>query len=120
MGISVAPEVRPESAAGVLSAARARRRTADAAEAELLALAVDWAVIHPAESIHEPATYTLRGFGQTDLALAGPGAPTVADYAIPEFRRDHRVVDRGGETLPGRGARAPLPPPQTLGLGPVR
>jgi hypothetical protein len=41
--------------------------------------------MHPAESIHEPATDTLRGFGQTDLALAGPGAPTVADDAIPEF-----------------------------------
>ncbi len=41
--------------------------------------------MHPADSIHEPATYVLRGFGQTDLALAGVGAPTVAEYAVPEL-----------------------------------
>ena len=85
MGTSAALDTRPASAAGVLTAARERRRTADQAEAELLQLAVDWAVMHPAESIHEVATYTLRGFGETDLALAGPGAPTVAEFAIAEF-----------------------------------
>ena len=84
MGITAAID-RPDTAAGVLSVARDRRRAADAAEADLLCLAVAWAVMHPVESIHEPATHTLRGFGQTDLALAGPGAPTVAEYAIPEL-----------------------------------
>jgi hypothetical protein len=85
MGISTTPRTRPDTAAAILVAARDRRRTADAAEAELLALAVDWAIMHPADSIHEAATRILRGFGQTDLALAGPGAPTVAEYAVPEF-----------------------------------
>jgi hypothetical protein len=85
MGTPAAPDTRPETARGVLSAARAARRTTEAAEADLLRLAVEWAMIHPADSIHEPATHTLRGFGQTDLALAGPGAPTVAEYAVPEF-----------------------------------
>jgi hypothetical protein len=76
---------RPEAADQVLVAARERRRSADAAEAELLQLAVDWVVMHPAESIHEPATHTLRGFGETDLPIAGPGAPTVAEFAVAEF-----------------------------------
>src|SRR5262249_61343100 len=85
MGISTAVDTRPDTAAGVLCAAREERQAADAAEARLLTLAVDWAVMHPADSIHEPATHTLRGFGQTDLALAGEGAPTVAEYAVPEL-----------------------------------
>ena len=85
MGITAAADIGSDTAAGVLAAARDRRRAADRAEADLLVLAVQWAVIHPAESIHEPATYTLRGFGQTDLALAGPGAPSVAEYAVPEL-----------------------------------
>jgi len=85
MATLAAVDTPPKLAAGVLSAARAERRAADAAEARLLCLAVEWAVMHPADSIHEPASHTLRGFGQTDLALAGPGAPTVAEYAVPEL-----------------------------------
>jgi hypothetical protein len=85
MGNAGALVTRPDTAAGVLAAARDRRRTADLAEADLCQLAVDWAVMHPADSIHDPATYVLRGFGQTDLTLAGEGAPTVAEYAVPEL-----------------------------------
>jgi hypothetical protein len=85
MTITATSQARPESAAGVLAAARARRRVADTAETELMELAVEWAVMHPVDSIHEPATRTLRGFGQTDLALAGPGAPSVAEFCVAEF-----------------------------------
>lgn len=76
---------RPDSVAGVLACARARRHSADAAEADLLGLAVQWAAMHPADSIHPAATHHLRGFGETDLALAGPGAPTVAEFCVAEF-----------------------------------
>src|SRR5262245_43692157 len=85
MGTATALDTRAASAVGVLAAAREQRRAADAAEAELLALAVEWVVMHPADAIHEPATFVLKGCGQTDLALAGPGAPTVAEYAVAEF-----------------------------------
>ena len=85
MPITAAPDTRLDSAAGVLRAAREQRRGADLAEAGLMELAVSWAVMHPAESIHEAATFTLRGFGETDLVIAGPGAPTVAEFSIPEF-----------------------------------
>ena len=85
MTVSTAPEARADSPGSVLLAARGRRRAADAAEAELLCLAVDWSVMHPPESIHDAATHTLRGFGQTDLAISGPGAPTVAEFSVAEF-----------------------------------
>jgi hypothetical protein len=85
MGNSRAVDTRSDTAAGILAAARNSRRAADLAEADLCRLAVEWAVLHPAESIHEPATHVLKGFGQTDLALAGEGAPTVAEYAVPEL-----------------------------------
>jgi hypothetical protein len=77
--------LEPATAGQVLRAARAARRTADAAEAEQVRLAVEWALMHPADSIHQQATYVMRGFGDSDLALAGPGAPTVAEFCIAEF-----------------------------------
>ncbi|HET9840529.1 MAG TPA: HNH endonuclease signature motif containing protein [Nocardioides sp.] len=85
-----ASQARPESAAGVLAAARVERKTADLAEARLLVLAVQWALMHPADSDRgqDAATYTWRswaGVEDTGLALAGDGAPTVAEYAIAEF-----------------------------------
>ncbi len=86
MGAGAALDTRPESAAGVLAAARDRRRAADAAEADLCRLAVQWAAIHPADSIHEPATFVLRGCGQTDLTLAGLRAwdmPSAASHTWP-------------------------------------
>jgi hypothetical protein len=83
--VAVAPEVRPDTATDVLAAARDRRRTADLAEADLCQLAVQWAVLHPADSIHDPATYVVRGYGETEMALAGEGAPRIAEYAIPEL-----------------------------------
>jgi hypothetical protein len=85
MGNPVASQARPDTAADVLAAARRERTAADAAEARLCQLAVDWAIMHPADSIHAPATHTLRGFGETDLALAGEGAPTIAEYSVAEF-----------------------------------
>jgi hypothetical protein len=97
-------DVQPETPAGVLAAARAERKAADAAEARLLALGVEWALMNPADPIHptdppevdpaevdrgrEPATYTWRswaGIEDTGLTLAGDGAPAVAEYAVPEF-----------------------------------
>ena len=84
-GSTMTSGVRSDTATGVLAAARDRRRTADLAEADLCRLAVQWAVMHPVDSIHDPATYVVRGYGETDLALAGPGTPTVAEYAVPEL-----------------------------------
>jgi hypothetical protein len=75
----------PDDASGVLEAARERRAVADLAEAELLQLAVQWAVIHPPESIDEAETIVLRSFGDTGIPVAGPGAPLVAEFSVAEF-----------------------------------
>jgi hypothetical protein len=42
-----------------------------------------WCIL-PTRSTGPPG-HTLRGFGQTELALAGDGAPRVAELAVPEF-----------------------------------
>src|SRR5829696_438697 len=75
----------PATASAVLEAARDRRRVADRAEAEMLQLAVQWAVIHPAESIEEAETIVERHFGDTGIPVAGPGAPLVAEFSVAEF-----------------------------------
>src|SRR3954454_4811979 len=85
MGTTATRTDGPDMDNDVLAAARDRRRTADLAEADLCQLAVQWAIMHPADSIHDPATYVVRAYGETDLALAGPGTPTVAEYAVPEL-----------------------------------
>ena len=73
----------PDDASGVLTAARERRAVADRAEAELLQLAVQWVVIHPAESVEEAETYRLGG--DVPVPVAGEGAPLVAEFSIAEF-----------------------------------
>src|SRR5689334_6069166 len=82
---STAPATAPDldSAAAVLEQARADRAAADAAEARLLSHAVTWAALHPAESIHEAAL--LSRYREQPLAVAGPGAPLVAEFCVAEF-----------------------------------
>src|SRR3990170_4222654 len=82
---ATATVVLPDTASGVLAAARERRRVADRAEAELLQLAVQWAIIHPAETLDDAETFRLRSGGESGLPLAGPGAPLVAEFAVAEF-----------------------------------
>ncbi len=69
----------------MLAFARGRRAAvADRAEADLLQAAVQWAVIHPAETLDDAETFRLRG-GGTGVPLAGPGAPLVAEFSVAEF-----------------------------------
>ena len=96
-------ELRPEAPADLLVAARESRRAADAAEAELLRLAVEWALMHPPDSIHEAATHTLRGFGETDLPLAGSGAPSVAEFCVAEFAAVVGLPTEAGKHYVGEG-----------------
>src|SRR5262249_38249507 len=48
-----------------------------------------------------PATYAVRGFGETDLALAGEGAPTVAEYSIAEFAASIGMSSEAGKRYLG-------------------
>src|SRR5690349_17127439 len=72
-----------DTAAAVLAFARDRRAAADTAEADLLQAACTWADLHPAESIHDAAL--LSRYGEQPLAVAGPGAPLVAEFCVAEF-----------------------------------
>jgi hypothetical protein len=96
------PDTAPESADQVLTAARASRANANREEANLCRLAVQWAVMHPVDSIHEdPAVYYDRGGNQTDVELAGPGAPSIAEYAVAEFAAAVGLSEGAGRHLLG-------------------
>ena len=75
----------PDTASEVLAAVRAEAAVADRAEARKLQLAVQWAIIHPAETLDDAETFRLRSGGDTGIPVAGPGAPLVAEFAIAEF-----------------------------------
>jgi len=107
MSDRTATQTRPDTASGVLAAARDRRATADLAEAELLVLAVEWAVMHPADVDHgqDAATYSWRswaGIEDTELTLAGEGAPTVAEFAVPEFAASIGLSPEAGKLYLGQ------------------
>src|SRR6478672_5016435 len=90
-----APDVRDLDAAAVLDAAVSARRTADQAEADLLALAVHWVDLHPVTPEHPAASFPTQRAGGLASALgpaffapaplAGDGTPGVAEYAVEEL-----------------------------------
>ena len=90
-----AADVRDLDASAVLDAVVERRRTADRAEADLLALAVHWVDLHPVTPEHPAATFpTQRTGGLASVLgpaffapapLAGEGTPGVAEYAVEEL-----------------------------------
>src|SRR4051812_7562305 len=71
-----------DTPAGVLSAVRDEVAAAMAAEANKMVLAVDWAAMHSVDSLDDAACYP--GW-EGELALAGPGAPLVAEFAVAEL-----------------------------------
>ena len=70
--------------ASVLATARAERAAADRAEARLLAAAAEWADLHPPESIHDAATFWVRGC-EAEEQIAGDGCPLVAEFCAAEL-----------------------------------
>ncbi len=86
------PEVGAEvdddlSAAGLLASIRSARATEDAAAARQLTLAARWADLHPPESIHHAASFTIGGgLGREhEEPIAGEGCPAVAEFCIAEL-----------------------------------
>jgi hypothetical protein len=70
-----------------LAAVRSSRAAEDREAARQLALAVDWAAMHSADSIHEAATLWAprMGFEEEALPVAGEGAPLVAEFCVAEL-----------------------------------
>src|SRR3712207_1612205 len=72
------------SAADVLASIRTRKADEDRAAAAQLVLAARWADLHPPESIHHAATFTVPGC-EHEEPIAGEGAPLVAEFCIAEL-----------------------------------
>jgi hypothetical protein len=89
----------PATATAVLEAARERRAIADRAEADLLVLAVQWAIIHPAESLEDAETFRLHG--DVPVPVAGVGAPLVAEFSIAEFAAAVGLTTESGRRYVG-------------------
>ncbi|GAA5115019.1 hypothetical protein GCM10023339_21340 [Alloalcanivorax gelatiniphagus] len=79
-----AGEVEDLTASDLLALARSRKAAEDQAAADLLEIAAQWAGLHPPESIHSAATFTIPGC-EHEEPIAGPGCPTVAEFCIPEL-----------------------------------
>ena len=89
-----------DTAAAVLAKVRSARAAADAEEARILKLAVDWAAMHSTDSLADSAMTWDAGFGQSDIPVAGPGAPLVAEFCVPEFAAAVGLsTDAGGSFL---------------------
>ena len=73
-----------DTARAVLAFARDRKAAADRAEADVMFAAATWAEQHPPESIAGAAVWPVPG-AESELALAGEGAPLVAEFCIAEF-----------------------------------
>jgi hypothetical protein len=77
----------PDTPAQVLAAVGASRDAEQREAARQLRLAVDWAAMHSADSIHEAATLWAPRleFEEEALPVAGEGAPLVAEFSVAEF-----------------------------------
>jgi 5-methylcytosine-specific restriction endonuclease McrA len=70
--------------AALLASIRSARSAEDAAAARQLDLAARWADLHPPESIHTAASFTVAGCKHEE-PIAGPGTPLVAEFCVAEL-----------------------------------
>ena len=79
-----AGEVDDLTARDLLALARDRKAAEERAAADLLVVAARWADLHPPESIHSAATFTVPGC-EHEEPIAGEGAPLVAEFCLAEL-----------------------------------
>ncbi|RYB89954.1 DUF222 domain-containing protein, partial [Nocardioides oleivorans] len=81
-----APEAEADdlSASALLASIRSERDTENAAAARQLDLAARWADLHPPESIHLAAAFTIPG-SEHEEPIAGEGCPLVAEFCVAEL-----------------------------------
>ncbi|TGN62661.1 HNH endonuclease [Nocardioides eburneiflavus] len=72
------------SPADLLATIKASRDVENSEAARQLALAARWADLHPPESIHDAASFTVPG-SQHEEPIAGEGAPLVAEFCCAEL-----------------------------------
>jgi hypothetical protein len=88
-------------AAAVLAVARRARAEANAAEARVLAAAVEWARLHQVDCLDEAATVLVERGRDTGIPIAGPGAPLVSEFAVAEFATALGLSAASGRVLVG-------------------
>ena len=89
----------PDSPDLVLAALHSRHLVVSQAEVDQLRLAVAWAVMHPVESIDRGAA-TVDGT-EGELAIAGPGAPLVAEFCVADLALALGMSTDAGRTYLG-------------------
>ncbi|HEY0904292.1 MAG TPA: HNH endonuclease, partial [Marmoricola sp.] len=67
---------------GLLAAIESNRSVLTGAEVRQFQMAADWADAHPVDDLDDAATVDGT---QGELAIAGPGAPLVAEFCIADF-----------------------------------
>ncbi len=85
--LAEAPEAggsRTSPPPSLLALARSRKAAEDRAAADVLEVAARWADLHPPESIHSAATFTVPGC-EHEEPIAGEGCPTVAEFCVAEL-----------------------------------
>ena len=88
------------SASDLLALARDRKAAEDQAAAELLEVAARWADLHPPESIHSAAAFTVPGC-EHEEPIAGLGCPLVAEFCIAELGAVLGISSTGAKKLIG-------------------
>ncbi|TGN64953.1 HNH endonuclease [Nocardioides eburneiflavus] len=96
-----AGEVEDLSAAELLALARSRKSAEDRAAADLLDVAARWADLHPPESIHSAASFTVPG-SQHEEPIAGEGAPLVAEFCCAELGTVLGITSTAAKKLIGQ------------------
>ncbi|HEX2895477.1 MAG TPA: DUF222 domain-containing protein [Marmoricola sp.] len=90
---------------GILAVARGARAAANAAEAKVLASAVEWAHLHAVDDLDDAATWWsgTKAMGQdTGIPIAGEGAPLVSEFAVLEFATALGMTADAGRNLVGQ------------------
>jgi hypothetical protein len=77
-------EVDDLTAFELLALARSRKAAEDQAAADILDVAARWADLHPPESVHHAAAFTVAG-SEHEEPIAGDGCPLVAEFCIAEL-----------------------------------
>ena len=88
----------PDTPAQVLAALETNRTVLTDAEVGQFRLAVDWAAAHPVADLDDAAT--VEGT-EGELAIAGPGAPLVAEFCIADFALAVGMTTDAGRTYLG-------------------
>src|SRR3954453_6223763 len=88
--------------AAVLAAARRARATANAAEAEVLLQAVQWACLHQVTDPDEASTVLVEHGHDTGIPIAGDSAPLVSEFAVAEFASALGLSAGAGRNLVGQ------------------